>query len=582
MFDNDGNTVYEPQDCRRFITKPNHLLVSVVDEGNDSCIRMYYDNSIIDINSIEDLFSAFRSLASKFNVTFAARASNKKITPKEFSTYSSVTESETIMLYHTSKTSYLTLDNAKMIAKKSVNEGYNSIQIEDASSNRFQFPVNDLEAAIDMTNHVNGGGSFADAVGQQILRMASHYSELKSAKICESYAEYKSAGHFERLTEARVAMGVDDEACPTCKGTGGNEEPCDSCGGTGIETTNVLGKKVSKLAWEKLVKTGEVAFTGTPTVPSDKPINPNVIYYFDLVVPYIENLSLSNLCSYISDRYAELPADKKTAVRSLMVKIIKASGLKISEGFMTSSSAIREFLEWTNSFSTARLMEADGLRREDVLLPHSQIDDFKNEVMIKDDTEGLNETISVIDAGYMKHKHDTDGLENYLRTVELIPANGHLFDSRDFENLMSDDEARAEWDGPIYGYYINLDERGDFYADVRDENDQTVFELKSEDEEPEYDEEEPEYDEEDGELEEAVELSYSGYMGSAKGGVTGSVHKTAMEAAKAFFEKYPTIKKINVVPVTELPNGMVSMYYRAPSYKDVTPKNMAEMLADGV
>jgi hypothetical protein len=30
-----------------------------------------------------------------------------------------------------------------------------------------------------------------------------------------------------------------------------------------------------------------------------------------------------------------------------------------------------------------------------------------------------------------------------------------------------------------FGYYINLDERGDFYADVRDANGQTVFEIRS-------------------------------------------------------------------------------------------------------
>lgn len=29
----------------------------------------------------------------------------------------------------------------------------------------------------------------------------------------------------------------------------------------------------------------------------------------------------------------------------------------------------------------------------------------------------------------------------------------------------------------LYGYYINLDERGDFYADVRDAGGQTVFEI---------------------------------------------------------------------------------------------------------
>lgn len=29
-----------------------------------------------------------------------------------------------------------------------------------------------------------------------------------------------------------------------------------------------------------------------------------------------------------------------------------------------------------------------------------------------------------------------------------------------------------------FRYYIDLDERGEFYADVRDERDQTIFEIK--------------------------------------------------------------------------------------------------------
>lgn len=33
-----------------------------------------------------------------------------------------------------------------------------------------------------------------------------------------------------------------------------------------------------------------------------------------------------------------------------------------------------------------------------------------------------------------------------------------------------------------YFYHINLDERGSFYADVRDGNDKTVFEIKAGDE----------------------------------------------------------------------------------------------------
>jgi len=38
---------------------------------------------------------------------------------------------------------------------------------------------------------------------------------------------------------------------------------------------------------------------------------------------------------------------------------------------------------------------------------------------------------------------------------------------------------KAGWkiDGEKYEYYVNLDERGEFYADVRDPDEQTVFEI---------------------------------------------------------------------------------------------------------
>ncbi len=33
---------------------------------------------------------------------------------------------------------------------------------------------------------------------------------------------------------------------------------------------------------------------------------------------------------------------------------------------------------------------------------------------------------------------------------------------------------------PFYGYYINLDERGEFFADVRDQGGNTVYEIHTE------------------------------------------------------------------------------------------------------
>lgn len=38
---------------------------------------------------------------------------------------------------------------------------------------------------------------------------------------------------------------------------------------------------------------------------------------------------------------------------------------------------------------------------------------------------------------------------------------------------MSNNQAK-----PVFGYYINLDERGEFYADVRDQSEKTIFEIE--------------------------------------------------------------------------------------------------------
>jgi hypothetical protein len=117
----------------------------------------------------------------------------------------------------------------------------------------------------------------------------------------------------------------------------------------------------------------------------------------------------------------------------------------------------------------------------------------------------LNESVAEIEHGFMKHTRDIEGLGTYLKQMGVIPANGYLLPMQEFESAI---EARNEadylkakhgdraanavsarrsdfGDAPIFGYYVNLDERGEFYADVRDENDKTIYEIRNEEEEPE-------------------------------------------------------------------------------------------------
>lgn len=78
-----------------------------------------------------------------------------------------------------------------------------------------------------------------------------------------------------------------------------------------------------------------------------------------------------------------------------------------------------------------------------------------------------------IEKHYSLHIHAVNGHEPEAEDIQRI-ANliGVKFDN---PIVFEDDKPGA----PIYGYYINLDERGDFYADVRDSDGQTVFEIRA-------------------------------------------------------------------------------------------------------
>ena len=47
LFNNDGNSVPEPKDARRFFTLPKRLLVSLVDDGENSSIRLSNGNILV-------------------------------------------------------------------------------------------------------------------------------------------------------------------------------------------------------------------------------------------------------------------------------------------------------------------------------------------------------------------------------------------------------------------------------------------------------------------------------------------------------------------------------------------------------
>jgi hypothetical protein len=124
LYDDDGNQVFEPNEARRLFAKPENLLISIVDDGEDSSVRCYLSKST-DVESVMGLIDALRSMATKYNMTFHVRKYERVLSPKDFSTRASVTEHKrTEMkivehLYGTSRSSYLKLENARMVIRHS-------------------------------------------------------------------------------------------------------------------------------------------------------------------------------------------------------------------------------------------------------------------------------------------------------------------------------------------------------------------------------------------------------------------------------------------------------------------------------
>ena len=194
MYDDDGNQVYEPDDARRFFATPENLLVSIVDAGDNKSIRLYIGSST-DVADVLGLDQTLRSTATKYNMLFNLKRQAHDLTVQDFATRASVTESQgdnTMDLlegmYGTTKSSYLKLENAKMIVRhsKKIDENImgsrgrhiDAIFVENAQGERFLFPTRQMSPARAMTQHVNQGGSWADQVGTQINRMAQDYSAL--------------------------------------------------------------------------------------------------------------------------------------------------------------------------------------------------------------------------------------------------------------------------------------------------------------------------------------------------------------------------------------------------------------------
>jgi hypothetical protein len=200
MFDADGMAVAEPSEARRMFAASPNILVSVIDADDDSHIGLLFGKSTR-VNDIEGLLQSLRSVATKYNMTFEPKQYGKEIDPKDYQNLVSVSEGNLMNLckgiYGTSKSSYVLLENAKVIvhhtrpvAQCTRTQHIGSIFIEGADGQRMQFPTADLGAALSLARHVDAGGSVHDPIGRRITCGAAPLSIFGSNPVVREFLDW--------------------------------------------------------------------------------------------------------------------------------------------------------------------------------------------------------------------------------------------------------------------------------------------------------------------------------------------------------------------------------------------------------
>lgn len=189
--DQQGVKVYEPSKACLFFTRPNNIVVSIHEMGENSTIQVHLGRSTV-LASVEGLITTLRNLASQYGLNFSIDKYRRELTPRDFSS-NFVSESRTALTGST-KSSYLKLEGARMIIRHGAKvddskhgaraRNVNKVFVENAEGERFLMPSANLMAGRAMTRHISKGGDYHDDRGCKITEMAT---EQMHAKTCASY-----------------------------------------------------------------------------------------------------------------------------------------------------------------------------------------------------------------------------------------------------------------------------------------------------------------------------------------------------------------------------------------------------------
>lgn len=185
-YDEEGNSVADPADAKRFYVKSPNMLV-VLDAAN-SAIEFSAKRN----NEESDIIrNQLKAIADDFLLTLDYKLFGKTIVPKSDAIdveRNRMQESRFSQLTGSAKTSYQPLHNVRLIIKHRtpVDETVRGSRSRDISKifvevdgQRTQLPFKNLQGARAMARHVEKGGSLEDQIAEGIQAMVQDLSKLK-------------------------------------------------------------------------------------------------------------------------------------------------------------------------------------------------------------------------------------------------------------------------------------------------------------------------------------------------------------------------------------------------------------------
>tara|TARA_Y100001949_G_scaffold167328_1_gene164903 strand:+ start:926 stop:2566 length:1641 start_codon:yes stop_codon:yes gene_type:complete len=194
LFNEDGKRVIDPAEARKFYATDKKFMVTFESDEDPQQIKLYFSkNFTLDETSdfnYNKFIKTVRNLAQRKNaIGFTVKNYGKEIQPKDFA-YQAINRNADMgniaeglsPAYGSSKSSYQTLDNAKLVIRhnKPIDEdirgsrarNITALFVENGAGERFKYPYNHLAAARAMTRHVAEGGTPYDNIGAYITKLS--------------------------------------------------------------------------------------------------------------------------------------------------------------------------------------------------------------------------------------------------------------------------------------------------------------------------------------------------------------------------------------------------------------------------